>query len=234
MNLALLPVCTELFHTATGTAYADHVIDGHCETWPIRSRRFRAFLRRSYYRAAGTAAIVAVINGALDQLEARAQFNGPERQVHLRVAEHNGALYLDLADDHWRAVEVTPAGWQIVSAPPVRFRRSPGLLPLPAPQRGGSILALQSLLNLASYDDFILVIAWLLAALRPAGPYPLLALAGEQGSAKTVTCKLLKALIDPGIAPVRTLPREERELMIAANNTHARFRQRLGHARLAL
>jgi len=154
-------------------------------------------------------------------LEARAQFDGPERLVHLRVAEHEGALYLDLADDHWRAVEATPAGWQVISAPPVRFRRSPGLLPLPAPQRSGSILALQSLLNLASYDDFILLVAWLLAALRPMGPYPLLALAGEQGSAKTVTCKLLKALIDPSIAPVRTLPREERELMIAANNTHA-------------
>ena len=154
-------------------------------------------------------------------MEARAQFDGPERLVHLRVAEHEGALYLDLADDHWRAVEATPAGWQVISAPPVRFRRSPGLLPLPAPQRSGSILALQSLLNLASYDDFILLVAWLLAALRPMGPYPLLALAGEQGSAKTVTCKLLKALIDPSIAPVRTLPREERELMIAANNTHA-------------
>src|SRR5215471_6433103 len=67
-----------------------------------------------------------------------------------------------------------------------RFRRPPGLLPLPTPQRGGSIMALQSLLNLDSYDDFILIIAWLLAALRPIGPYPLLALAGEQGSAKTV------------------------------------------------
>src|SRR5262245_57768405 len=81
-------------------------------------------------------------------------------------------------------------------------------------------MALQPLLNCASYDDFILIVAWLLAALRPVGPYPLLALAGEQGSAKTVTCKLLKRLIDPSIAPVRTLPREERELMIAANNSH--------------
>ena len=30
--------------------------------------------------------------------------------------------------------------------------------------------------------------------------------------------KILKALIDPSAAPVRALPREERELMIAANN----------------
>src|SRR5215467_2900198 len=219
MHLTLLPRA-ELFHAADGTGYADIPVDGHRETWPIRARARQAFLRRSYYRATGTAVSASFINGALDQLEASAQFDGPERMVHLRVAEHAGALYLDLADCHWQAVEVTPAGWQITSTPPVRFRRPPGLLALPEPQRGGSIIALQSLLNLDSYDDFILVIAWLLAALRPAGPYPLLALAGEQGSAKTVTCKLLKALIDPGIAPVRALPRDDRELMIAANNAH--------------
>jgi hypothetical protein len=46
----------------------------------------------------------------------------------------------------------------------------------------------------------------------------LLAISGEQGSAKTVLSKMLKALVDPNVAPVRALPREERELMIAANN----------------
>jgi hypothetical protein len=47
-----------------------------------------------------------------------------------------------------------------------------------------------------------------------------LAISGEQGSAKTVLSKLLKALIDPNIAPVRALVREERDLVIAANNSH--------------
>src|SRR5262245_15667367 len=51
-------------------------------------------------------------------------------------------------------------------------------------------------------------------------PYPLLAISGEQGSAKPVLCKLLKAIVDPNVAPVRALARDERELMIAANNSH--------------
>ena len=92
------------------------------------------------------------------------------------------------------------------------------MLALPVPQHGGSIEALNSFLNFASRDDFLLIVAWLLAALRPNGPYPLLAISGEQGSAKTVLSKLLKALIDPNAAPVRALSREERELMIGANN----------------
>src|SRR5262249_38750932 len=127
---------------------------------------------------------------------------------------------LDLADAAWRAAEIGPEGWRIVAEPPVRFRRSPGMVPLPTPQRGGSLEQLTSLLNLPSQDALVLVTAWLLAALRPGGPYPLLVIAGEQGSAKTVLSKMLRALIDPNVAPVRTLPREERDLFIAGNNGH--------------
>ena len=92
--------------------------------------------------------------------------------------------------------------------------------PLPLPVRGGSIESLAPFLNLASENDFVLVVAWLLGALRAGGPYPVLAIAGEQGSAKTVLSKLLRALIDPSVAPVRALPRDERELFIAASNGH--------------
>ena len=146
------------------------------------------------------------------------QFDGPERAVHVRTAEHAGHIYLDLADEHWRAVDIGPDGWRVTGCPPVRFRRPAGTLPLPVPQQGGSIESLNSFLNLVSRDDFVLIVAWLLAALRSGGPYPLLAISGEQGSAKTVLSKMLKALVDPNAAPVRALPREERELMIAANS----------------
>jgi len=47
-----------------------------------------------------------------------------------------------------------------------------------------------------------------------------LAVSGEQGSAKTLLTKMLRALIDPNVAPVRAAPREERDLFIAANNGH--------------
>jgi hypothetical protein len=94
------------------------------------------------------------------------------------------------------------------------------MLPLPTPVRGGSIEALASFINLPTRSDFVLVVAWLLAALRHGGPYPLLAVSGEQGSAKTVLSKILRALIDPNAAPVRTAPREERDLFIGAGNGH--------------
>jgi hypothetical protein len=55
------------------------------------------------------------------------------------------------------------------------------------------------LLNVRSRNDLVLVVAWLLATLRPDRPYPLLALSGEQGSAKTVLSKLVRALVDPNV-----------------------------------
>ena len=76
-------------------------------------------------------------------------------------------------------------GWRITEDPPVRFRRSAGMQPLPLPLRGDQ-LRLAPFLNLASDNDFVLVVAWLLGALRAGGPYPVLAIAGEQGSAGVV------------------------------------------------
>jgi hypothetical protein len=218
--LALPCPVASLFHDPTGTAFADLKIDAHRETWPIRSRQLRHWLRRRYYEETGSVASPETIRSAVDLFEARAQFDAPERPVHIRIAEHDGYTYLDLADKEWRAVRIGPDGWQVVASPPVRFRRAAGMLPLPVPQRGGSIKALAAFLNLPAPDEFVLVVAWLLAALQRGGPYPVLVIAGEQGSAKTVLTKILRALIDPNAAPTRAPPREERDLMIAANNGH--------------
>src|SRR5215813_8804894 len=209
-----------LFHDPSSTAFVDLTIEGHRETWPVRSRQFGHWLRRRYYDETGSAASAETIRSAVDLFEARAQFDAPERAVHIRIAEHDGRVYLDLADKDWRAVEIGPDGWQVVTSPPVRFRRAAGMLPLPIPQRGGSIEALAAFLNLPAPDEFVLVVAWLLATLQWGGPYPVLVIAGEQGSAKTVLTKILRALIDPNAAPTRALPREERDLLIAANNGH--------------
>src|SRR4029079_3184236 len=218
--LSLLGPGGSLFHTAAGVAYADLIIDGHRETWAIRSRQFRNWLRKRYFDETGDALSSATLTAALDLIEAKAQFDAPERQINLRVAQHDGSIYLDLADKAWQCVEIDDQGWRLISAPPPRFRRTAGILPLPPPQKGGSVEALLPFLNLACRNDFILIVAWLLAALRPHGPYPVLAIAGEQGSAKTTLTKVLRALLDPNVAPVRALSRDERELMVSANNGH--------------
>jgi len=151
-------------------------------------------------------------------IEGKAHFDAPERIVHVRVGGLDGKLYLDLCDKTWRAVEIDASGWRVIDNPPVRFRRASGMQPLPVPIGGGSIAALRSFLNVQTDGDFVLVVAWALAVLRDRGPYPVLALSGEQGSAKSSFSAILRALLDPNTAPLRALPREDRDLFIAASN----------------
>jgi hypothetical protein len=159
------------------------------------------------------------VNTAIDEFEMRAICSRSTREVHMRVAADGGAIYIDLADADWHAVQVTAAGWSIVQSPPVRFRRSAGMQPLPFPERGIPIDRLRPFLNVNA-NDFTLVVAFLLAALRPSGPYPILALIGEQGTAKTTFVRLLRSLIDPSTVPSSALPFSGRDLFIAAHNAH--------------
>ena len=136
------------------------------------------------------------------------------------MAGSTGELYLDLGDETWRAVEIDATGWRVIDNPPVRFRRASGMKPMRIPVRGGSVETLRSFLNVQSAADFVLVVAWALACLRNRGPYPVIVLSGEQGSAKSTFSAILRALLDPNTAPLRALPREDRDLFIAASNGH--------------
>ena len=210
----------DLFHTPDRTAYADLMIEDHRETWPIRSKGFRLWLARRYYDVEEGAPGSTALQSALGVIEAKANFGAPQRVVHVRIGGVENTIYLDLCDERWRAVEIDTTGWRVVSSPPVRFRRAPGMQPLPAPAADGSIATLRSFLNIKSDADFVLVVAWILAALRNRGPYPVIALSGEQGSAKSTFSGLVRSVLDPNTAPLRALPREDRDLFIAANNGH--------------
>lgn len=206
----------QLFHTPDGNTYATFQVDGHKETWPLRSKGFKRWLLRRFYQKEGKPGGQA-LEDALATLEAKAHFDGPELPVYTRVAGSE-TIYLDLGNESWQAVEITSTGWQVVSDAPVKFRRARGMAALPVPVKGGSIDELRAFVNVPDEDSWRLLVAWLVMAFRPTGPYPILILQGEQGSAKSTTARVLRALVDPSTAPLRTTPREERDLMIAANN----------------
>jgi hypothetical protein len=210
----------ELFRTPDGQAYADIQVGDHRETWPIRSSRFRDFLRRAYYKKYRSAPNGNALGSALDTIEARARFEGEQREVFLRVARWEDRVYVDLCNDPWQAVEIDRDGWRTVDEPPVRFRRRPGMLALPTPQVGGSVNLLRQFLNLKSDEDFTLAVAWQLGALVPNGPCPIIAFAGEQGSAKSSASMFLLSLVDPNDTPLRSLPRDDRDLYVAVSNSH--------------
>ena len=200
------------------TIYADIHVDDHRETYRVDSYEFRNLLGYRYYQETNKHLKAAAAQDLIHFITARGLFGGAEkRKVFTRIAHLDEAVYIDLCDDQWRAVEITADGWKIVTNPPVRFRRVKGMLPLPEPQKGGSVAEIRKLLNIEQ-KDALLIEAWLLGVLSP-GPYPVLILEGEQGSAKSSTTRLLRMLLDPSVAPNRAAPRNEQDLVISANNS---------------
>jgi len=90
---------------------------------------------------------------------------------------------------------------------------------LPEPEPGAGIEELLPFLNV-SRSHAVLISHWLIHSLLPSPSYPILVLQGEQGTAKTGTSCLLRALLDPNVVPLRGLPRNEHELLISAANGH--------------
>jgi hypothetical protein len=208
----------DLFHTPEGIGYATLHVGDHTETWSIQSRWLTRWLQRRFFESFGRPAQHQAVTDALSLMDARAQFDGPEATVSVRVGQFSEAVYLDLGNAQWDVIQVDSQGWRILRDPPVRFRRPVGLAPLQVPESGGALSQLMEFVNV-SPADWALLTAWLVAVMRPHGPYPVLVLQGEQGSAKSTTARLIRSLVDPSIAPLRTLPRSEQDLLIAADNS---------------
>ena len=208
----------DLWHSADCIGFATITRNGHREHHRIKSRSIRLRLIQLFCDQKGKPPHSAALASALGALEAWAVLRYPQRNAYVRVGEHDEAIYIDLGDEKWRAVRITPEGWTIEVQPEARFIRKPGTLPLPDPIPGGSIDELRPFVNVASDDDFRLLVGWLVAALRPQGPFPIEILQGEQGSAKSTTQRVQRSLIDPSTAPLRSPPRDERDLVIAATN----------------
>lgn len=210
----------ELWHNPQGVSFATVPVDDHHEHHPIRSSRFADVVRYRCFEKTGSALPQSQLDAVLDHLDTCARFKGKAFETFRRSAWIEEAIYIDLCDAEWRVVRITPHGWSVVKAPHVKLLRSPGSRPLPAPEGGYEITELGRFLNLESEDDLMLVACWAVAALAGKGPYPILTISGEQGSAKSVGTRVLRTLVDPHALPHRALPETDRELAIAACNTH--------------
>jgi hypothetical protein len=153
-------------------------------------------------------------------LKARASFGAKVVPVALRTVTRTDVVFHDLGQPDWRIARITPTGWDVVSATscPVRFRRSGTTLPLPTPETGGGVDDLRFFVNAGTDDSFQMLIAWITFAIAGGGPYPVLVVQGEQGSAKSTTTRNVASLVDPSDADLLIPPLTDEDLMIAANS----------------
>ncbi len=187
------------------------------DIFPIRSVLFRDWLTDTFHREREVFPTLSPLRHAIKLLEGKARRSEfPRQTIALRTASlgdplNPTAILLDLANPTGDAVEITPEGWQIKTIPH-SFRRTTTQHPLPTPVPNPEPPAPTTMPPAAA--------AWLLSALRPTGPYPILVLKGPAGSGKTFLAHKLRTLIDPATSTFCPLPRTEHDLMRHAWNNY--------------
>jgi hypothetical protein len=209
----------ELFHDDRHQPFAAVPVSTHLEVWKLGSPQFQDWLRKELYTRNRRAANTNALTDALGLLGAEARFAGECRTTHVRVAGDHTRVLIDLADHEWRVVEITPEGWTVLDGAPVAFLRRGATLPLAEPATDGDISVLREFVNVGNDADWLLLIAYMVMALTPKGPFPILILHGESGAAKSTTARIIRQLIDPAKAPLRAGAPGVRDLMIAAEGS---------------
>ena len=193
--------------------------DRHGEAWwapaggyeaeRIDGRAFRDRLALGYHRDSGKVPARSAVADAAGIVAAKARREAPG-DIFNRAGGDFERVYIALYDADASVIEIDREGWRV--APPAApggplFQRPRDALPLPLPVAGGSLEELRPFVNVTD-EDWPLALGWLLGAVMPRGPYPVLVLSGEQGSAKTWTTRALRAVVDPSVAEDRGAPKD--------------------------
>lgn len=215
--MTLIEERAQFFTGSDGGLYASVAVGEHRECHRLNGGAFNEYLSKLFYDECKT------VVGAQARADAKSvmAFMAREHneQVFTRVGMgENERVYIDLGTPDWSAIEVDANGWRVVQNPPIHFRRASSALPLVMPTPSTDIAQLAIYLNIED-DQWPLVAAFAVATLYPKGPYPILGLQGEHGTAKSTTLRVLKALLDPSAAALRSQPDQIRDLMIAGSNS---------------
>jgi hypothetical protein len=205
------------FHDPQNRAFVRLEVNGHTEVWSVNSTQFRHLLAQTYWKRARKAINRNALADAITTLAGLACFDSPEAPVFLRVAWHREDILVDLCDAKWRVIEVTAEGWRVLEKSPVAFIRTGAMSGLPLPDRSmpPSLDPLWKILNVTP-DQRPLVAGAFLNHFHPHGPFFVINFVGEQGTGKSCAAKIMRMLIDPNETPLRSPPREERDLLVQA------------------
>lgn len=203
-----------LFRDQYGEPCARIKIRGHFENWRLNSRDFRLYLGGLLYQSEGKSANLDAVRNALSTLGAEA-LHGSQSKIyplHNRVAWVNDAIYYDLSDPTWRAVKITPEGWEIIDNPPILFRRYKHQIPQVEPVKGGDPWSLFEIIRVPSELQLLLLV-WAISCLIPDIPHTIPIPNGPEGSAKSWLFYVLRNVIDPSLYRELTLRGQQRELV---------------------
>ncbi len=181
-----------LFHDQRKEPYTLVGLDGQRRTIALDSKEMERLLSKLAWKHLERAPSKDALSAARNVLASHAVFDGREYPLHVRIAEKDGAFWIDV--DGSKAVRVTADGWQVDQESPVLFRPFPHQQAMPTPVPGGDPWRLREFVNLSEEQDVLLLLCYLVAAMVPNIPVPAIIVHGAQGSAKTSLLKIIKSM----------------------------------------
>ncbi len=218
------------WHTPTGDVFATVQIAGHRENLIINGKAYKELIAHRVWLALGKSIGGASLQDAVNTLAGKARFEGDEYAIANRIAHLDGQTWVDLGTPDWTALRIGADGWEILASvdAPVMFRRTSTTAPLPVPEAGGDLDELREQFDIDD-SDWKRAIAWLIGVFLREGGRPILEIVGRQGSGKSTFARMLMSLGDPQRVPLRSLPRDEAALTIAAQGRAANGYDNLSH-----
>jgi putative DNA primase/helicase len=201
--------------TPDGELFADYVENGRIEFTPVaKIPYFQGVCQELLGGRALTQKLFADVVGYFESKAARSPIVRP---VHLRLAEEEGVIWYDMSDQARTKIRFRDGRWHLVTEGGPRFVQGSGQKPQVMPKSGLGKLPdlLKPFVTCRSDKDLALLVAWLIGCFKPGGPYPVLIITGEQGSAKSTTTKVLRRLVDPHTRHMRMPPSDMRDFGVA-------------------
>lgn len=194
------------------------------EPVPIRDAKFGSWIALEVKASTGCRLSESDRKGVITAIADEA--NQPETSrcpTYTRVAPGDkGAIYIDLGDESASVIKVSAQGVHLcpTDESPL-FVRPQGASALPNPIAVSPNLdLLKKYVNLPGNDGWVLMLVYVLYALRAMLTYPILMISGAAGSSKTTLCRIFNMLIDPSTPEIYGMPRSEHDLVIAASNSY--------------
>jgi hypothetical protein len=217
----------DLLHDKNGDVYACETKTGVLRR--LGGRQFKDIFISLFYEKHKLTVRDQALRESLGTLQAIGRFNGESRDVNTRVAKHGQAYYIDMCQPgNSRAIEINPGSWRMVDEPPVLFVRSESSQPLPAPVHGGNLGLLWNTANIPQ-SLRVMVVTWLIDAIRFDTPYPGLELTGEQGSGKSTASEAIRRTIDPSSCNLRGAPKTVEDIFVCAKQNHLVAYENISH-----
>ncbi len=189
--------------------------------FPLRGPQLRRQLFRDLKESRDEYPSAAALRHALNCWDSVAR--PLRRNPAVRLTEdHAGNIILDAEggpNPLTSSIEIRPDGWTYHQRGPGLFYRPDTARWLPDLEKPGpaTLEPLRELLHVTTPGDWNRILIWLLAALRPQGPYPILVL---QGPGKTQAARILRSILDPSVNPILPLPSTESRLHAQAHENY--------------